>query len=360
MRLPTSNTVSRRRRLGRGGFTVMEILIAMGIFTLGFTAVISLFPAGLLMQRQTVEDLTIDDVVEQATTLLRLRPFHAADLSAPQNPNGIANGDFDLHPLPLDAAGDHLLWDWPVQERSFPSRMEDVTGRQFFWVPMVRRVRDTVGTPRADDWEIWLFVFRVDHVYRRFDVTVNPWTQGDDGEGGSGVKFIYHRDQASEPLSVVGGPWYEDVWANPSPYDPPDYPDMAANPEAPEWPMTPKMCMLQADIREETANPQLEGRRLDFENFDAADPSQRLKIKNGELIIDRYARVHEVFQADKGGIDLRDSRVIDPYNNAVPATVDFWYAPPPSYRVSKGEYEMDASYRSPLKRIVKVTGAVVD
>ena len=55
----TSSTTSRRfgaRASGRGGFTLIEILIAIVVLVLGIVGIISLFPTAIESGNKTVED----------------------------------------------------------------------------------------------------------------------------------------------------------------------------------------------------------------------------------------------------------------------------------------------------------------
>ncbi|MCC7203717.1 MAG: hypothetical protein IT441_01445, partial [Phycisphaeraceae bacterium] len=76
-----------RRTVGaaRVGFTVLEVMLAMGIFVVGFAAVVSLLPAAITLQRQAVEDVTADQVARQAEATLRARPMTVTELNGIQS-----------------------------------------------------------------------------------------------------------------------------------------------------------------------------------------------------------------------------------------------------------------------------------
>lgn len=63
----------RRRPCGRGGFSLVELLLAIAILAIGVISVAALLPAGIYQQRQASEDVVGPLAAENALALLRTR-----------------------------------------------------------------------------------------------------------------------------------------------------------------------------------------------------------------------------------------------------------------------------------------------
>src|SRR5688572_8239180 len=52
-------------------FTLMEVLIAIGIFAIGMVAVAAVFPTAIFLQKQTITDATSQQVARNAAAVLQ-------------------------------------------------------------------------------------------------------------------------------------------------------------------------------------------------------------------------------------------------------------------------------------------------
>ncbi|MEM8493972.1 MAG: prepilin-type N-terminal cleavage/methylation domain-containing protein [Planctomycetota bacterium] len=64
----------------RAGFTLTEVLIALGILAVGITSVASLFPPAILMQKETVRDILGQQNVRSSEAILRAKTIDAGML----------------------------------------------------------------------------------------------------------------------------------------------------------------------------------------------------------------------------------------------------------------------------------------
>ena len=147
-----------RRRAS--GFTLLEVLMAMAIFVIGFTMVMTLFPAALLLQKRTVDDVQSKHAERNAEALLQARPIVEAnlvvamvgypDLVLPAGPDW--QTDQQVYPLPAA-----MLGVWPRQDRSYPVDITVPEARRFYWVPLVQD-RDPAAI--TTNWAVFVFVLR--------------------------------------------------------------------------------------------------------------------------------------------------------------------------------------------------------
>lgn len=142
--MTTADTTTRRPAAARNaaGFTLMEIMIAMGIFAVGMIAVASVFPAAALLQKQTIDDLLAKQTARNAEAMLNARKYdETALLNAATDTN-------DVQPIPLS-----LFARWSQHDRSFGSKTTDVEDRDFYWVPLVQQREDGA-------WRVFIFPLR--------------------------------------------------------------------------------------------------------------------------------------------------------------------------------------------------------
>ena len=139
------------------GFTLMEILIAIGIFAVGMVAVASIFPVAIALQRESVEEVMARQAASNIEALMGGRPFTYGF-------NGTDSfGDLDFYDDEpsfvgfVQALPDDVLGIWTANDRSFPST-DRVNDREIYWVPLVQNL----GTQANPDWRTFVFVLAGD------------------------------------------------------------------------------------------------------------------------------------------------------------------------------------------------------
>lgn len=160
----------------RRAFSLLEVLLALAIFVIGFVAIASMFPVAGLLQKQTVEDAVSQQFGRSAKAMIQGRGLSAAsDL----NP-GILPDDFRVHPVPSTWLSG-VAPRWTLNDRSSPSSTSAVLSRQYYWIPLVRRTTSP-GPTAAANWQVFLFcVKREDKaVYQRTGASTE-WANYDDG-----------------------------------------------------------------------------------------------------------------------------------------------------------------------------------
>lgn len=228
----TRPTQSKPRRIG--GFSLIEVLIAMGIFAVGFIAVAAMFPAAIILQRQTVTDVESQLVARNAKAIVRtkqltFRPNGVdADLrensgASASNPNvGWLTPFHTPHFRNPGARGSNLHTRWSLSDRSYPSFIDDANDRRYYWVPLIRnsglKPVKPDGTPAqlakgAGDFTVVVFVLKRDQgvdynlpnlsAYGPNPVIANPPADHNNDAvpkvigidvGVSGARFVFDND----------------------------------------------------------------------------------------------------------------------------------------------------------------------
>ena len=160
----------RRRSSARRAFTLVEVLLAMGIFVIGFVAVAAIFPVAILLQKQTIETLLGQHVHRSAQAVI----------SSGMNADGIYHG---IIPAANDATLDISVsaipdaFVWHLENRSYPPTVplfftDSGPGysvpvsrpqRDIYWVPLVRRTAAydaSLPSVTSGDLELWVFIVR--------------------------------------------------------------------------------------------------------------------------------------------------------------------------------------------------------
>jgi len=209
----------------RPGYTLMEVLVALGIFVVGFTAAASIFPVAALLQKRTLADVEGRVVARNAENLLRGR-----GLTYDESDNttdlynyypAVPSTTFDevkpfgttSTPSTLDIEG--LLDEWTISDRGYPTTVLDVADRDFVWFPLVR---DANSNSAAPDWTFYLFLMQAEpnatYPNPSFeDTTGHPSVDVvDTGLGISGNKkrFTFTNTDGSGNLLIDASDWLLD------------------------------------------------------------------------------------------------------------------------------------------------------
>lgn len=151
------------------GFTLMEVLVALGIFVLGFAAVAAIFPAAAVLQRNTASDVRTEHLQRSAKAVIQATRV-TYDPDPDGNPSTVATGgdlafyhsatsSTEQRLLPFENSGGDLTPEevWPLDTRSFPGTTVVPAQRDFFWLPLIR---DRNGDPTNPDWQMVVFVLQ--------------------------------------------------------------------------------------------------------------------------------------------------------------------------------------------------------
>lgn len=159
-------THTRRRPKANSGFTLVEILISLGLFAIGMIAVASLFPVAALLQRETISEVIGEHAAQSAQAIVE-----AKRLTYDPPTSGLTGrGDLGTYHtlagptlksvVPLHAIDNALLVEkLTFGDRSYPSSLPIIEDRNLFWVPFVQNISGDVNNP---NWVMRLFLLETD------------------------------------------------------------------------------------------------------------------------------------------------------------------------------------------------------
>lgn len=134
---------------GSAGFSLPEVLIALGVFAVGFVAVCALLPVGILLQRQTVDMIEGDTLEGNLRAMLSARQLTTAEMTYDNSgtttpiPNDGDVYEVDPHPFGLT-------------DRSYlanrPGPGPGPAGAKLSWRLLARDAARDAANPR---WELY-------------------------------------------------------------------------------------------------------------------------------------------------------------------------------------------------------------
>ena len=184
--MPHRSPTSRNAR----GFTMVEVLIAMGIFAIAFAAVATVFPVAILVQKQAANSVRAREAIRNAEAIMASLSISEAQLTDDVTYNSALQDDSDAITAAFDTngkvvrltvnGGDSWLTNTPVAGgpaaqmpvalRTFPTSTNATADRQFLWVPLLRDTEITAGAPFDFIW--YVFILRIDN--KTYPVKTNP------------------------------------------------------------------------------------------------------------------------------------------------------------------------------------------
>ncbi len=258
----------------RRGFSLVEVLIAMGIFAVGFVAVAAMFPAGAILQRETVSQVEAQMVARNAAAIVRSGRLTLASSTGPFKDSADlleTSGSIDLTPFSsANFKNTAAKTRWKIGDRGYPTAQANITDRKYFWVPFIRKSKDKATSP--SDWSVVVFVMRREPT-QNFDFTGTPYPA---------------------PSGTI------------------------ANPD--DGIKVPKVVGVTATV----TSPN----KFNFNNklFMQTTGGQPDQVRPGDFVADNNGMVYNVLDADSGGCTIVGG--IPPTKSG--GTIKLWYAPPPA------------------------------
>lgn len=122
--------LQRPRDPRNAGFTLMEVLIAMGIFAVGAIAVAAIFPSAIVLQRGTIEAVVANQAADGAKATMLARGFNMPDTVATTWVSTLNVNE----PTPILTAPPAPQWS--LADRSMAVHSADAERRDSYWVPL--------------------------------------------------------------------------------------------------------------------------------------------------------------------------------------------------------------------------------
>lgn len=141
------------------GFTLLEVLMAMGVFAIGFVFIAAIFPVAALLQKEAVDTVNAQQVARNVEAVLGSIQIDSTELTMTNlyTLNG-GSGVFesDQRVYALSNTGWTNVTDWPAEIRSFPMNVTLASDRKFFAVPLFQDSNSALGVSAG---EVRTFVF---------------------------------------------------------------------------------------------------------------------------------------------------------------------------------------------------------
>jgi type II secretory pathway pseudopilin PulG len=201
--------ISRARA---GGFTLIEVLISMGVFLIGIIAVAAIFPSGILVQRRTSESLMSQAVVRNArakifalvqsdpggnTKWISYKHQTLSDNSKYGSLTAYATGEGKIvHSLLDIGTGTGAITSpnnndfadiFTATMRSYPSNVPVAVNRDYFWYPFIITNNDLTQLGTVV-WRAMVMVVRKD-LSRQFIPEIREIDVTEDLSSTSRIRF---------------------------------------------------------------------------------------------------------------------------------------------------------------------------
>ena len=163
-----TNTFNHLAPRKSAGFSLVEILIALGIFAIGMAAIVSLFPAAAILQRETTQEVISEMAAQSAASIIDTQaltydPPGAGRTAADLNSYHSSAASTNSAAIPFNSISPALMTArYPATDRSYPTALingTDISDCDLHWVPFIQ---DLSGDPDNPVWVARLFILEAD------------------------------------------------------------------------------------------------------------------------------------------------------------------------------------------------------
>lgn len=164
-RTRTPASISQRTNpRAAAGYSLMETLLAIGIFTIGFVGVAAIFPAAAALQKNSAEHMLAEisqrNAKAIATSTSKLTYTYTA--GSPATTTGdLGAGNYFAASAPTNKTTVEcpatVQNRWSVDMRSYPTTKSDLAERDLYWIPLIR---SNEGDPSNPNWYMYIVVLR--------------------------------------------------------------------------------------------------------------------------------------------------------------------------------------------------------
>jgi prepilin-type N-terminal cleavage/methylation domain-containing protein len=172
---PARRAPAGKGRRATGGFSLVELLLAVMILGVGLTMVASVFPVGATWTRQTAEETVGGIVARNAVAIIQAK-YNAGYMAGIGSPRG--SGTATVVPLPGIGANSILL---PLVERAYdfgrgtPYPAANPVQALYYWTALVRRSNASLGPATGNlpdgmlnSFDVYILVFKKGAVEQTF------------------------------------------------------------------------------------------------------------------------------------------------------------------------------------------------
>ena len=160
-----------RTKRASAGFSLVEILISLGIFLIGMTAIVSLFPAAAILQRETTEEVISEMAAQSAASIIESQQL-SYEWSGTASSGNLAF--YHTSAASTNSSVEPIVGLYPFTDRSYPTGLVNnsfitnanttddglaIFNCDLFWIPFIQ---DLNGDPANPNWVVRLFILNAD------------------------------------------------------------------------------------------------------------------------------------------------------------------------------------------------------
>ena len=143
-----------KKRMHRKGFTLLEVLLAMGIFAIGFVFIAAIFPVAALLQKEAADIVNAQQAARNTKATMKAMGITEPLLTAEYAAAFATDQSVYAAPSAWLVSGGTV--NLTVNIRSTPTSITNSLQRKYYWVPFFRDTNPVLGVSAS---EVLTYVF---------------------------------------------------------------------------------------------------------------------------------------------------------------------------------------------------------